>query len=318
MNKKQSTVLRDLLARKQILYRPTVANALQAKMAEALGFEAISISGGLTSANILGLPDAGYITRTEMIDNIRNISNTVNIPVMADCETGYGNAISVRYTTQMVIQAGAAGLFLEDQVSPKRCGFVKGKEIISVEEAVGKLRAAVDVRNEMDHDFVIMARTDGRTAVGGSLEEAIKRGKAYKEEGGADIVYMEALQSVEEIKQTRAAINGPLACGCQAIQPHPTLQELQDLGLCMTLGIMVARVGDMAVWNMLSEMKQKGLEPYIEWDSETRDHPLGGFKFWDLLGFGKICEWEQKYLPKEQLAKYDKSEGLFDPKSAKR
>jgi len=183
-----------------------------------------------------------------------------------------------------------------------------------VEEAVGKYQAAVDARNELDKDFVIMARTDARTAVGGSLEEAIRRAKAYREEAGVDVIYVEALQSREEIKQVRAAINGSLACSPQAIQPQPTLQELQDMGMCMTLGVMFFQVGYVAWWDMLVAMKQRGLEPWNEWKEKAKDHPMSWFGVFDLVGFPEVLEQERKYLPKENLDKYDKSVGLYDPR----
>jgi len=315
MTKKKSSVLRELINRKEILFRPLVATAVQAKIAEAAGFEAVGISGSDSTSEIFGLPDAGLITMTEMAQNVQRICNAVSIPVMADCDTGFGNAINVRRTVETVIQAGGAGLFIEDQVAPKRCGFVKGKELISVEEAVGKYRAAVDVRNQLDEDFIIMARTDGRTAVGGSLEEAIRRAKAYREEANVDVIYVEALQSREEVKQVRAAIDGPLACSIMAIEPKPTLQELQELGMCMTLGVDLAKVGWVAVWDMLFAMKQHGLASWIEWGEKNKDHPLVGIKgIFDLTGFPKVREWEELYLPKEQLAKYEKSQGLYEPR----
>lgn len=313
MLKSKSKVLRELIEREEILFRPNVAIALQAKMAEALGFEAVGVSGAHTAAHIFGLPDAGLITMTEAVENIRRICNAVTIPVMPDCDTGYGNAINVRRTVQLVIQAGAAGLFIEDQVAPKRCGFVKGKEVIPVEEAVGKFRAAVDVRNELDKDFVIMARTDARTAVGGSLEEAIRRAKAYREEAGVDVVYVEALQSREEIKKVRSVLDGPLACSSDAIQPQPTLKELQELGMCTTVGLSFFQVGYVAMWDMLAAMKEHGLDPWIEWSNKTKGHPVAGYRLFDLVGFPKVQEWEEKYLPKEYLDKYDKSMGLYDP-----
>ena len=315
MRTKKSAVLRELIERHEIVLRPNVALALQAKMAEAAGFETIGISGSHTAAHILGLPDVGLMTMTEMVENVHRICNAVNIPVMADCETGYGNAINVRRAVQSMLRAGAAGVFIEDQVSPKRCGFVKGKELISVEEAVGKLRAAVDARNELDKDFIIMARTDARTAVGGSLEEAIRRAKVYREEAGVDVMYIEAIQSREEIRQARAALEGPLACSVQAVQPPPTLQELQELGMCMTLGIQFFMVGYVAWWDMLVALKQHGLEPWNEWREKTKDHSMSWFGVFDLLGFPKIREWEEKYLPKERLDKYEKSMGLYEPRT---
>jgi len=310
---KKSKVLRELINRKEILYRVGVALALDAKMAEAIGFEAVSISGANFASQVLGLPDAGLITMTEVAENARRIANAVNIPVMMDCDTGFGNAINVRRTVREMIQAGVDGMFIEDQLAPKRCGFVVGKELVSIEEAVGKYRAAVDARDELDPDFIIMARTDSRTAVGGSLEEAITRSKAYKE-AGVDISYVEALQSREEIKAVRAAVPGHLAVSVQAIRPLPTLQELEDLGCCMTLSNMFFHVGNVAKWDMLVEMKKRGLEPLNEWTEKYRNHPAAWPRIFELVGFSQVREWEEKYLSPDRLkTKYEESQGLFEP-----
>ena len=317
MTKKKSTVLRELIEREEILFRPSVAIALHAKMAEETGFEAVGVSGAHTAAHIFGLPDAGLITLTETVENVRRICNAVSIPVMADCDTGYGNAINVRRTVQLIVQAGAAGLFIEDQMEPKRCGFVKGKELVSTEEAVGKFQAAVDARNELDKDFIIMARTDARTAVGGSFDAVIQRAKAYQQEAGVDVIYAESLQSTDEIKRFRAALDGPLACSCQAIQPKPGLQELQELGMCFTLGVMFFKVGYVAMWDMLVAMKQNGLDHWNEWSEKHKGHPLAEFGVFNLTGFPKIREWEEKYLSPDQLSKYDKSVGMYDPSKSK-
>ena len=313
MTKKKTRVLRELINRKEILYRVGVAIALDAKMAEAVGFEAVSISGANFANQVLGLPDAGLITMTEVAENARRVANAVNIPVMMDCDTGFGNAINVRRTVREMIQTGVAGLFIEDQLAPKRCGFVVGKELVSIEEAVGKYRAAVDARDELDPDFIIMARTDSRTAVGGSLEEAITRSKAYKE-AGVDISYVEALQSREEIKAVRAAVPGHLAVSVQAIRPLPTLQELEDLGCCMTLSNMFFHVGNVAKWDMLVEMKKRGLEPLNEWTEKYRNHPAAWPRIFELVGFSQVREWEEKYLSPDRLkTKYEESQGLFEP-----
>lgn len=313
MMMKKSRTLRNLIEDEKILLRPGVAVALHARLAEAAGFKAVGVSGANTAAFLLGLPDAGFLTMTEMCENARRIADAVNIPVMVDCDTGYGNAINVRRTVEMMIKAGTAGLFIEDQQSPKRCGSVKGKQLISVEEAVGKYRAAVDVRNELDPDYVIMARTDSRNAVGGSLEEAIKRAKAYKK-AGVDVIYIEAIQSVEEIRRVRSEIEGPLACHCRSIVPQPTLEQLQELGMSLTVGVQYFKAGILANWDFLMDMKAHGLDPWVEFSEMMKTHPVGGFNYVDLLGFPKVREWEEKYLPPEQLAKYEKSFGLYDPK----
>jgi 2-methylisocitrate lyase-like PEP mutase family enzyme len=314
MTKKKSTVLRELIDRKEILFRVGVAIALDAKMAEANGFEAVGISGANFAGQVLGLPDAGLITMTEVVENARRVANAVNIPAMVDCDTGFGNAINVRRTVREVILAGVAGLFIEDQLAPKRCGFVVGKELLDTEEAVGKFRAAVDARDELDPDVVIMARTDARTAVGGSLEEAIARSKAYKEEAGADVSYVEALQSRQEIEAVRKAVPGPLAVSVQALRPLPTLQELEDLGCCMTLSNMFFHAGTVAKWDMLVEMKKHGLGPYHDWVEQHRNHPAAWPRIFERVGFSDVRKWEEKYLsPAQVKAKYEGSQGLFEP-----
>lgn len=313
MAKKKTTVFRELVERDEILLRPVIALALHAQMVEAAGFEAVGTSGAGAAASIFGLPDVGLVTMSETVENIRRICSSVDIPVMADCDTGYGNPIMVRRTVQLILQAGAAALFIEDQVAPKRCGSARGKEVIPIEEAVSKFRAAVDERNEIDRDAVIVARTDARTAVGGSLDEAIRRAKAYREEGGVDAILMQSMQSREEIKKARASFDGPLACTTMDIKPQPTLKELQDLGMSFTTGLLFFEVGWVACWDMLFAMKQYGLDPLIQWRERTKDHPARLYRIFDLTGFPKLRQWEEMYLSREQLQKYDGSSGIYQP-----
>ncbi|MFH1480933.1 MAG: isocitrate lyase/PEP mutase family protein [Pseudomonadota bacterium] len=310
---KKSTKLRNMLQQGKFLITIAVGTAQQAQLAEKLGFDLVGISGSNTSTTILGLPDSGFITMTELVENTERICNAVDIPVRVDCDTGFGNAINVRRTVSSVIRAGAAGLFIEDQVAPKRCGFVKGKELISIEEAVGKYRAAIDVRDEMDPDFIIMARTDGRGAVGGSVEEAIRRGKAYLE-AGADMMYVEALQSREEIKEVRRGLGDCwLYCSTQAIDPPITQKEMQEMGLCMA-ACFVNYVGLMAMYDFLVKVKEQGFDYCSEFMAKHRSHPMGHFGAFDLAGFPKVVEWEKKYLTPEKLDKYESSIGLYDPR----
>src|ERR1043165_9483438 len=132
------------------------ATAHHAQLAQATGYKVFGVSGSNLSTHLLGMPDAGLTTLTELVDCTRNICRAVNIPVLVDIDTGFGNALNVRRTMDEVIRAGAAGVFLEDQLAPKRCGWVKGKELVSIEEAVGKYRAACDVRDDLDPNFIIM------------------------------------------------------------------------------------------------------------------------------------------------------------------
>ncbi|MBM4330789.1 MAG: isocitrate lyase/PEP mutase family protein [Deltaproteobacteria bacterium] len=310
---KKSTTLRKLLKKDDLLFTIWVGTAHQAQLAEKIGFPAVGISGSNTSTHILGLPDAGFLTLTELVENVERICRGINLPVIVDCDTGFGNAINVRRTVDAVIRAGAAGLFIEDQVAPKRCGFVKGKELIPLEEAVGKYRAAIDVRDELDPDFIIMARTDARGAVGGSIEEVIRRGKAYLELG-VDIFYAEALQSREEIRQVRSALKDCLLVVTpHAINPPLTQKEMQELGLCMA-GCHIAQIGSIAMYDFLVEFKKRGIEVLNEFRKKTGNHPLGGFGIFDLAGFPRVVEWEKKYLSPEKLEKYEQSLGVYDPR----
>jgi 2-methylisocitrate lyase-like PEP mutase family enzyme len=310
---KQSTILRTLLKKGEFFPIIQVGTAHQAQLAQKLGFKVVGVSGAFTSTQVLGLPDAGFITMTEIVENVERVCRAVSLPVIADCDTGFGNAINVRRTTESIIRAGAAGLFIEDQVAPKRCGFVKGKELISLEEAVGKYRAAIDVRDELDRDFIIMARTDARGAVGGSIEEVIRRGKAYLD-AGVDIFYPEALQSREEIKQVRSAFKDNwLRVTTLAIKPPLTQKEYEELHLIMP-SCYISMIGSVAMYDFLADLKERGMDAFNEFRERSKTHPLGGFGMFDLAGFPKVVEWEKKYLSPETFKKYEGSIGEYDPR----
>ena len=175
----KAKLVRRHLTEKGQLVMPGVFDALSAKIASRAGFEVIFITGYSLSATLLGEPDFGLLTQTEVVSAAERICSVTDTPVIVDADTGYGNAINVIRTVQDLSRAGAAGMFLEDQVWPKRCGHMKGKQVISLDEQLKKLRAALEARN--DHDFYIVARTDARQALG--LTEAIARGIAFKEAG---------------------------------------------------------------------------------------------------------------------------------------
>ena len=314
--KKKSTRLRELLKSEDLVFTIQVGTAHQAQLAEKAGFELVGISGSSTSVQIFGLPDAGFVTMTELVENVERICHAVNIPVTVDCDTGFGNAINVRRTVESVIRAGAAGFFIEDQVAPKRCGFVKGKEVVSLEEAVGKFRAAIDARNELDPDVIIMARTDVRGAAGGSVDEVIRRGRAYLD-AGVDIFYAEALQSRDEIRQVRNALKGCLLrVTTNAIKPPLAQEEYKELGLCLP-STHISNIGTIAMYDFLLDFKKRGIAAHEEFKQRTKDHPLGNFGIFDLTGFPKVVEWESRYLTPEKLKQYDDSLGIYDPRTGK-
>ena len=196
--------LRALLNKGGLITAPGVYDGLSARIAEAAEFEALYISGGAI-ARSMGYPDVGLVTQTEMIKRLEEIRAVTSLPLIVDADTGYGNAINVVRTIRAYEQAGAAALHIEDQVEPKRCGHYEGKEIVSAHEMEQKIRAAVEAREQ--GALVIIARTDARAVIG--LEAAIERGNAYAETG-ADMIFVEAPQSVEEIERIAQEVKAPL------------------------------------------------------------------------------------------------------------
>lgn len=186
--------LRQLLASDSPVVAPGVYDALTARLVERAGFPAALVSGAAVSASLLGRPDLGFLSMAESLTQTRNIVMATGIPIIADCDTGYGGAVTVTRTIAEFEAAGAAGVFFEDQITPKRCGHFEGKGVVDASEMVQKIRAAVDARS--DDDFVIIARTDARATAG--LDEAIARMEAYAR-AGADLVFVEAPESEEEL-----------------------------------------------------------------------------------------------------------------------
>jgi methylisocitrate lyase len=223
----KAQLIRQALAQQGQLIMPGVYDALSAKIAARAGFEVMFITGYSLSATLLGEPDFGLLTQTEVVDAAQRICSVVNALVIVDADTGYGNAVNVMRTVQDLIRAGAAGMFLEDQIWPKRCGHMKGKQVIPLDEHVKKLQAAVEAK--ADNDFFIVARTDSRQALG--LDEAIKRGLAFKQ-AGADAVFIEAPESKEEMREIARQVPGPLVANMleRGVTPLMAPKELKELG----------------------------------------------------------------------------------------
>ena len=186
--------MRELLAADGLIVAPFILNALHARIAESVGFNAVYMTGAGTSAE-KGFPDVGMLTMTEMTTNARYIANAVGIPVICDADTGYGNALTTQRTVREYESAGVAGIHIEDQVFPKKCGFFEGKQVVPMEEHVQKIRAALDARR--DPDFVIIARCDAYAVTG--WEDTVRRCKAYRE-AGADMVFVDGIKSVEDLE----------------------------------------------------------------------------------------------------------------------
>jgi len=224
---KKTTQLRKLIEQEGIIISPGIYDCLSAKMAESAGFKMVGITGAGLAASLLGYPDVGITSMAEVLNQSRNIVKSVDIPVFADCDTGFGNPLNVYRTIQEFEDAGVAGLFIEDQKYPKRCGHFEGKQLISTQEMVKKIEAARDARK--DPDLVIMARTDARAVYG--LDAAIERAKAYVE-AGVDMIFIEAPQTVEELRIVAKAVDVPSMANMVegGKTPIVSVQELEEMG----------------------------------------------------------------------------------------
>ena len=244
--------IRDLVAADTVLM-PGVYDALTARIAARVGFDLVFISGYSVSAARLGEPDFGLVTQSEMAEAARSVCRVSEAPVVVDADTGYGNPLNVMRTVRDLQDAGASGVFLEDQVWPKKCGHMAGKRVVGVDEHSAKIRAAVDARSE--RDLFVVARTDARQPLG--LEEAIERCLAYRE-AGADALFVEAPQSVEELQRIGEALPGPLVANMieRGATPHLTRSELRDLGFSLIVCPLAALfAAARAVTEVLQELR---------------------------------------------------------------
>ena len=304
---KTTTRLRELLAPGQTLFVPGCYNALSARILEHVGFPAVYMTGYGTALALLGMPDAGLATMTEMHLNARYIANAVKIPVIADSDNGYGNAINVIRTVREYAQTGVAAIHLEDQVIPKRCGHVAGRRVIPMEEAVGKIRAADRARREVDPDFVLVARTDARGAHGGSLDDAILRARAYLE-AGADLAFVEGPTSVEEVTRVCRELKGKVFYNMTGVSPRFTLPEMNELGIAVAITPgSTFRVTMQAVYDYAVALRERGPMAEHDFNETFQRHPLGNVH--RFAGFDQIQQWESEFLPPEELEKYERSVG---------
>ena len=286
MNK--GTILKRLIEKGNIIVAPGIYDCYCAKIAERLGFQAVSITGNAVSAALLGKPDVGLLTLTEMVDNAHRIANAVEIPVIADADTGHGNAINVIRTVREFEAAGVAAIHIEDQESPKRCGHMAGpRRVIPIEEMLGKLEAALWARR--DPDFLIIARTDAQKAEG--LEGAIKRAKAYAELG-VDMITVHVTGGRDELKMVSDAIDKPLTVNMDEAGGASLLDlaELQAMGyrLASYAGTVRYSVA-WAVQNALAELKATGTTRGI------RDRMISFAEYNDILGLEQIKELGDRF-----------------------
>jgi methylisocitrate lyase len=262
---------------------PGVFNALTAKMAERLGFQAVYLSGGALSAGWAGVPDIGLLTATEFAGQAAMLAGATSLPLLCDADTGFGETINVERTVRLYEQAGAAGLHLEDQVMPKRCGHLTGKTLIEPQAMASKIRAAVAARR--DPGFVVVARTDARSVEG--FDEALYRARLYIE-AGADMIFPEALESMDEFARFAREIKAPLIANMTEFGRGPllTFDELTSLGYRAVLYPLTAFLAAMkAAEETLTYLSEQGTQRELLGRMQTRA------ELYDLLGYD---DWETR------------------------
>ena len=279
--------LSSMIKSKKPLVIPGVYDAIGAKIAEKVGFDAMFQTGYGTSATLFGMPDYGFIGATETVDNARRISNAISVPLIVDSDTGYGNALSVWKLVKELEAAGAAGIFLEDQKWPKRCGHMQGKEVIPQEEYTEKLGAAIDARE--NKDFVIVARTDSRATEG--LDKSIERGIQNKKTG-ADAIFIEAPRSLDEMKKIGKEIKAPLVANMieGGATPMNSAETLNRIGFNIVLyPLSVLFANTFATMNILQELKNTGTT------AKYKQKVVDFDQFNSLVELDKFKKMETKY-----------------------
>lgn len=294
---RMTTAMRRLFAEPKLTQIPGVIDAAWARVVAAEGFDAVYMTGAGTSASRLGWPDVGLLTMTEMVDNAGRIADACitadgrQLPLIADADTGYGGPLNVRRTIQSYERAGVAGVHIEDQTWPKRCGHLAGKAVISTDDMCMHIKAACDARK--DQDFVIIARTDAIAVEG--FEAGLERAHAY-DEAGADVLFIEAMTSEAQLAEACRQFDKPLLYNMASSGKTPFLsvEEMQALGFAACIYpnfVMLAAIP--AVQEMLRKLKETG-------EVKAVVNQLASFQqFFDLLGMDQVKALEEKYAVSE-------------------
>ena len=282
----QNTVskLQKLFEESALTITPCCHDALSAKLIEQAGFPLAFMSGFGVSAARLGLPDTGQISVTEMIDQAQNISNAVTIPIIGDGDTGHGSATNVKRTVNAYARAGMASIMIEDQLSPKRCGHTRGKQVVERLEAENRIRAAVDARNE-GAEILILARTDARGTHG--LDEAIARAQMFRQIG-ADMTFVEAPHSIDEMKRICDEVDGPKMANLLegGLTPFLKPEELQELGYSIATYPFTGLMAAIDAMQKAFAALKSGTPP---------EPPMGFEQLQTIVGFDEYYADEEKY-----------------------
>lgn len=278
--------LREMLMKPGIIKSPGAFDAWSAKLVELAGFSAVYMTGYGVSASVIGKPDIGLLTMTEMVTAVKNITNAVEISLIADADNGYGNVMNVIRTVQEYEKAGAAAIQLEDQVLPKRCGHMEGKQLISSDEMITKIRAAACARES--EDLVIIARTDARAVNG--FEDAIRRCQSYVE-AGADVIFFEAPRSIDEMKAVGKLVKAPLLANMveHGKTPFLTGKELEEMGFKIAIyPVSALYAATKAMQEILNDLKVN------DTTKPSLDNMVKFPEFNELIGLNRIRDFEKE------------------------
>jgi 2,3-dimethylmalate lyase len=287
MTERQRPNFRARLAKKELLVAPGVFDGISARIADQMGFEALYMTGYGTVASHLGLPDAGIASYTDMVGRVKVLTDAASTPLMADGDTGYGGLLNVQHTVRGYEAAGAVAIQLEDREFPKKCGHMLGRRVVPIEDMVDKIKVAVASRDSAD--FLIIARTDARTSLG--LDEALRRADAYAT-AGADILFVESPESLEEMRKIGRSFDRPLMAnmvegGRTPVTDRKTLEEIgYSIAIFPALGFLAAGA---ALRQVYQHLKNEG-------SSVGVDASLYKFgEFSELMGFSAVAEFDQTY-----------------------
>jgi 2-methylisocitrate lyase-like PEP mutase family enzyme len=306
---RKTTRLQELIRRPEPLIMPGGFSPYLARIAQEAGFESYFLAGSQAAGWLFGLPDVGIMGMRDLVDHARHLAARCDIPIFVDADTGFGNAVGTFHTVQEYIRAGVAGLHIEDQEAPKKSGIFAGRRCVSADEAIGKYRAAVAAKKELDPDFVICARCDVIGAEGGTFDEAIARAVRYVEEGGVDLVWMNSMNTREEIREVCRRVPGPVLCSYYGQPPTPSVDEWRELGVAVAIfPACAASAAGQAAWDFLHSMKEQGPAALDQLRDAAKASRWGPVKQSALLGEPGIRSLEAEYLPVEAQRDY---EGTF-------
>jgi 2-methylisocitrate lyase-like PEP mutase family enzyme len=310
---------RALLERKGLTVMPGGFSPLYARLAEEAGFQSFFLAGSQLSAFLYGVPDNGIVGLRDLVDHARHMAARANIPIMVDGDTGYGNAVNVYFAVEEIVRSGVAALSLEDQEAPKKSATLAGRRVIPMAEHVGKLQAAVAARDAIDPAFVICARCDLLGAEGSNFDETLERCIAYVEQGGADLVWLNSVETRDQLRRACQEIPAPVLAiwGGEDVPPRET--EYEELGLRIILyPTFCATSGLQAAWELLNAVREEGGAALHAWNARANGGKWGRPDTRKLIGADIIREIERKYLPAATQRDYDSTWGhkvdFSDPK----